>query len=202
MRVLALAFALLLASAARAEHRPAPVAHVGVHTGLVFPQLASELGAALGIEVDGGVRVWRRLSAWGALGYSQPSVEHSGRDPRLPGDGAFATSTRQRELTLTLGALFRLRPAGARLSGYVAAGLRAWLLETITNGGANGQPFQENRETSTRWGGVVASGVEMGFGRGAAVGEVSLAGSDLPHLITGDVDTTAIGVTVGFRLFF
>lgn len=37
---------------------------------------------------------------------------------------------------------------------------------------------------------------------GAAVLEVDLGGSDLPHLITADVNTTAVATTLGYRLIF
>ena len=60
----------------------------------------------------------------------------------------------------------------------------------------------ENRETSTRYGAALLGGVEYILGPGAAVFEVDVGGSDLPHLITGDVNTTAIATTIGYRLLF
>lgn len=173
--------------------------HLGLQTGLVLPQVQSELGTAVGIELEAGYRVWKNLSPFLTLGYSQPSVEGDSSDPRLTGDG-YMTETTQRELTVTLGAFWRFLPAGSRLNGYAGLGARAWLLETSTEGTSGGESFLENSETSTRYGAAVMGGGEFLLGPGALVGELDVGGSDLPHVITGDVATTAISLTVGYRL--
>ncbi len=175
--------------------------HVGLQAGGFFPQLQSELGTAPVVELEGGYVVWRNLAPYVSIGYAQPKVTAELDDPRLPA-ADYTTSTTQRELTMTVGALWRLFESGARFNAYGGLGARLWLLETITNGEAGGSSFLENRETSTRFGAAVIGGAEYAVGPGGAVFEVDLGGSNLPHLITGDVATTAISTSLGYRLMF
>jgi hypothetical protein len=191
--------ALASAPAAADEAGDTGKLHVGLHAGLVLPQLQSELGTTAGIELEAGYRVWRGLAPFLALGYAQPGVDGDLSDPRLEA-GDYTTETRQRELTLTVGALWRFMAPGATLNAYAGLGARAWMLETITNGAAGAADFLENRETSTRYGGAVLGGAEYRLGPGAGVLELDIGGSDLPHLITGDVATTAVSLFVGYRL--
>lgn len=188
---------------ARADEPPAPPPrwHVGLQTGLLLPQLGSELGSALDLELEGGYRLWRGLSVVAGLGFAQPVVSHAADDPRVTA-GDYATETRQEELALTAGAMWHLRRPGSPWNVYGAAGLRTYLLRTVTNGMAGGEPFLENTETSLRVGVMAAAGGELGFGWGAGVAELQLGGSDLPHLVTGEVSTTALSLSVGLRVFF
>ncbi len=175
--------------------------HIGVHVGVVLPQLQSELGTAPGFELEGGFRVWNNLSPYVGVGYSQPAVDGELSDPRL-GNNDYMTTTTQRELTVTLGAMWRFLPVDKKFNAYAGLGARIWMLETLTNGDAGGAEFLENRETSTRYGAAVMVGGEFTVGPGAATAELDVGGSDLPHLITGDVATTAISTTLGYRLMF
>lgn len=174
--------------------------HIGAHVGVVLPQLQSELGSALGLELEAGYRVWKNLSPFVGVSYTQPSVHHSALDPRLPVD--YMTDTTQREIIVTAGVMWRFLPAGSTFNAYGGLGARIWLLETITNGEAGGAEFLENRETSTRVGFGASAGAEYALGPGAATAELDLGSSDLPHLITGDVATTALSATVGYRMMF
>ncbi len=176
-------------------------ADLALQTGIVLPQVASHLGSAVGIRLDVGVRLGGRLSVFGAVGYSQPGVSHSQSDPRLAA-GDYTTSTTQRELTLATGLVWRFLPMTGTFNVYAGLGAKVYLLETITSGSSSGQSFGENRETSTRSGATGLGGLEYRLGFGAACAELELGGSDLPHLITGDVATTAVAFTVGYRLFF
>lgn len=208
-RIMVVAGTLALWSAAPADAQEAPAdatveeeqlgkLNLGLQTGVVLPQLQSELGTTVGVQAHVGYRVWRSLVPLLGASYAQPEVSNEMSDPRLPGD--YSTSTTQRELALTLGAFWRFLPAHAKVNGYAGAGARVWLLETITNGESGGAEFLENRETSTRVGGAVFGGGELRLGPGAALLELDLGGSDLPHLITGDVATTSISLTVGYRV--
>jgi len=173
--------------------------HVGLSTGVLFSQLQSELGTSFSIKRDGGYAVWRNLSVFGAVAYTQPSVDGDLSDPRL-GASDYTTSTTQRELTLAVGALWRLFTPGAPWNAYGGVSARTWLLKTITKGSSGGESFLENQETSTRFGLGATLGGELGIGPGAVFGELDLGGSDLPHAITGDVATTAMAINVGYRL--
>jgi hypothetical protein len=172
---------------------------LGLGTGVLFPQVSSELGTSAGLEFDVGVPVWKSLSVVSAIGYAQPTVEGKMSDPRLA-DSMYSTDTTQRELTWTLGATWRFLKASSRLNAYGGLGGRIFLLETLTNGSAGGTSFGENRETSTRIGAAAWGGAEYLIGPGAAVAELDFGGSDLPHLVTGDVSTTAVAIQVGYRL--
>lgn len=184
------------------EEEPANASYrveLGLGTGVLFPQLSSELSTSAGIELDVGVPVWKALSAVGAIGYSQPVVDSSLSDPRVAGN-MYSTDTTQRELTITVGTTWRFLKPTSRLNAYGGVGPRVWLLETLTNGSANGMSFGENQETSTRFGAAAWGGVEFLIGPGAAAAELDVGGSDLPHAITGDVATTAAALQVGYRL--
>lgn len=174
--------------------------HIGLHSGVVLPQISTELGTALGGKLEVGYRVWRNLAPVLAFGYSQPVADNAQPDPRLTGTD-YTASTTQRELTVTVGAVWWFLPRGSLLNGYAGVGARVYLLETLTNGQSMGEPFLENRETSTRFGGVGTAGAELRVGPGAIALEAELGGSGLPHLITGDVSTTAVQLTLGYRLF-
>jgi hypothetical protein len=180
---------------ARAE---APRLNLSLGTGVVFPQLQSELGTTLGVQLGVGYRVFGGLVPFVSAGYAQPSVETEQTDPRLPGD--YMTDTVQKELTLSAGAFWRFLPADASFNGYAGLAARIWLLETRTNGMSGGNEFLQNEETSTRLGGAVFGGGELRLGPGAAMVELDIGGSDLPHLVTGDVATTAVTLLVGYRL--
>ncbi|MBI4510992.1 MAG: hypothetical protein HY698_15265 [Deltaproteobacteria bacterium] len=175
--------------------------HVGLHAGVVLPQVSSELKTALGIKLEAGFRAWSKLAPFVQVGYSQPVVESAQPDQRLPA-GSYSSTTVQRELSVTAGALWWFRDPSSSWNIYAGVGARMYLLQTITNGEAGESSFLENRETSTRYGAMAAAGLELAVGPGTVVGELEGSGSDLPHLITGDVATTAAAVSVGYRLFF
>jgi hypothetical protein len=103
---------------------------------------------------------------------------------------------------MSLGAVWRFLPLARRMNGYGGVAARMWLLDTRTDGDAGGAEFLENRETSTRLGGALVAGGEYRAGPGAALLELDVGGSDLPHLITGDVATTAIALFAGYRMYF
>lgn len=176
----------------------APRVNLSLGAGVVFPQLQSELGTTVGVQVGVGYRVVAGLVPFVSAGYAQPSVETEQADPRLPGD--YMTDTVQKELTLSAGAFWRFLPADAAFNAYAGLAARIWLLETRTNGMSGGSEFLENEETSTRLGGAILGGGELRLGPGAAMVELDIGGSDLPHLVTGDVATTAVSVLVGYRL--
>ncbi len=172
---------------------------LGLATGVSLPQISSELGTAATFEVDVGVPVWKSLAVVGAVAYSQPSVDSSLMDRRLPGRD-YSTETTQRELTVTAGATWRFLPPDSRFNAYGGLGPRLYLLETVTSGKSGNFQFGENQEQSTRIGAAFWGGAEYLIGPGAATAELDLGGSDLPHAVTGDVSTTALALQVGYRL--
>ncbi|MFH0899918.1 MAG: hypothetical protein V2A73_04740 [Pseudomonadota bacterium] len=186
-------------SPARAE--PAKRIQLGLHAGVALPQITSDLGTAPAVYLEGGYAMWRNLSAFVTVGVAHPPVDHEATDPRLPASD-YQTSTTQRELVVTVGGQWRLLPVESRFNLFGAMGMRSYFLETLTNGSAGGASFLENREMSVRIGGVIAIGGELRLGPGAVTVTTAVGGSDLPHLITGEVQTTALDCLVGYRLFF
>jgi hypothetical protein len=177
----------------------APRFQVGLQTGVFLPQVASELGTSFAAKLDAGGRVWKNLSVVGAVAYAQPKVSSTMDDPRFP-SGTYSTSTTQRELALSLVAVWRLFPPGARFNGYGGAGWKMWMLKTLTNGDSADESFLENTETSTKQGGTALLGGEFALGPGSLSGELEFGGSDLGHFITGDVTTMGINIAVGYRM--
>jgi hypothetical protein len=174
-------------------------AYVGLQLGVVLPQLGSELDTGAGATFEAGVRAWLGLVPFVTVGYTQPEAFASGGDTRLL-SGSYSAALSQRELVLTAGASWQWA-LGSFAAVFVGAGARAYLLETIATGSSGDAAFLEYRETSTRWGGVGLVGGELRFLSGAATLTLEIGGSPLPHRITGKVATTAIAVTVGYRLF-
>jgi len=170
--------------------------------GVVLPQIATPLGTAPGGELEIGVitpLVGGRLGVFVAGSYAQPTVTRTSQpDPRLP--ASYDGTQTQRELTTGLVAVMRLHPGLARWNVYGGLGVRAYFLQTLTVGDAGGAEFGENREQSTRIGGVGLAGGELRAGPGSATAELQLASSGLPHTITGDVTTTSLSLLVGYRL--
>lgn len=175
---------------------------IGAKVGLVLPQIATELDTGLGLELEGSVALppmQRRLAAFLALSWTAPRIARAGiDDPRL--EGAYDGTQVQDELVLGLGLLGRILPLGSAWNGYGALGARAYFLRTRTWGHADGAPFGHNRETSTRFGGMLALGGERVLWKGAAFLEATFSSSDLPHLVSGDVATSTIGFQIGYRL--
>ncbi|HUH05120.1 MAG TPA: outer membrane beta-barrel protein [Kofleriaceae bacterium] len=198
------AASLLIAPGIAQAQQPAPDEaetgrlNVSLGVGLVFPQIQSELGTSGGVQLGVGYRVWKQLVPFAGVGYSQPGVDNTRSDPRLPAD--YMTATTQRELMLSAGGFWRFLPASSSINAYAGLAARVWLLESRTNGEAGGETFLENEETSTRYGGAVFGGGEYRVGPGAVMLELDIGGSDLPHLVTGDVTTTAISLFAGYRL--
>lgn len=139
----------VVGSRARAEPAPLGVTHVGLHTGVVLPQLGSELGTAPGVELEGGYRAPPRLTLSLSVSCAQPTVAHAGDDPRLAA-GSFDSETVQRELTVGAVAAWWFLPPSARLSGFAGVGYRQFFLASVTDGSSGGMPFLEHRETSSQ----------------------------------------------------
>jgi len=198
--ILSVAAATILMAAGPAEAEQGR-GHIGLYSGVVLPQLGSELGTTIGVQLEGGYRVWKNLAPFLAVSYSQPTVDTTKTDPRITA-GTYMTSTTQRELTVTLGAMWWFREPGEKWNIFLGLGARVWFLKTITNGSAGGMPFGENTEQSARFGGMGQVGAELTLGPGALGLTVEVGGSELPHVITGDVQTTALQIALGYRLFF
>lgn len=192
--------AMALPAQADDMDRPGPLA-VGAKVGIVLPQISTELGTTWGTELDASFRVIERVTVFGGFGYTQPRVSRTSvMDPRV-GTSYDGTQT-QRELTLSAGARYGFMPPESMWNAYAGLALRMYMLETVTVGDAAANDFGRNTEKSTRVGGVIVAGGQRRIGPGAALAELQLGGSSLPHLITGDVTTAAMALGLGYRLAF
>lgn len=193
-----------VATVSAAVPAPAPaLPHhaLGLQVGVMIPQLANTLDTNFGLKVDYGYRVWDRLSIVVGFLYTQPESHVKQADPRLPA-GDYRTDTVQRQYVFTLGPLWRFLARSKGFNGYVLAGARMYVLQTVTEGSSGGQAFGTNQEVSVQGGGVLELGGEYGIGPGAITLSLEFAGAKLPHVITGKVPDLTILLAAGYRFFF
>lgn len=203
--------------AVQAEAEPSGIdAHeltltVAPHVGVVAPQLFSELGSwpVFGLEIgyilpfDAGSMI-RPLTVAFDIMYTAPSASGSGSDPNL-GDagGSFEWTLDQQMLVLELTGLWRFMPPGAPFSAYAQIGPRVYLMNAVmTASGNGGEDFGQNEETNTEYGFVVGGGVEWTLGPGALFGALEVGYSALDQRLTGDANTGAATVDLGYRFMF
>jgi hypothetical protein len=180
---------------------PLPRHALGLQVGVMIPQLANTLDTNFGLKLDYGYRVWDRLSIVAGFLYTQPESHVKQADPRLP-SGQYRTDTVQRQFIFTLGPLWRFLARSKGFNGYILAGARMYVLQTVTEGSSGGQAFGTNREISVQGGGVLELGGEYGIGPGAITLSLEFAGAKLPHVITGKVPDLTILLAAGYRFFF
>jgi opacity protein-like surface antigen len=199
--------AAALAAEAHADHHRSSSASVTVaaKVGAIAPQLFSELGSFLIAGVDVGYILpvaGRRIQVGAALLYSRPPASGGGSDPRLSG-GGYEWELDQQMLIVELGGTYRISPPGGTITPYVRAGARIYMLDTRLDGesGASAE-FGQHREGSTELGAAVGGGVDWAIGPGALVGDLGLGFSNLDEQLTGDANTGAFELSLGYRMFF
>jgi len=177
---------------------------VSARTGAIAPQVFSELGsfALVGVEAGYVLPVAAgRISIGAGLMYSKPPASGAGADSRLP-DGSYNWSLDQQMVIVEVGGLFRLAEATARLIPYGRVGARMYGLSTRLDGDAGSMAaFGEYQEGSTKLGAVVGGGAEYTLGPGKLTGELGIGYSSLNEKLTGDSNTGALEVSLGYRLY-
>lgn len=199
------------ASAAAEPASDAPLITLAPHVGVTIPQVFGELGSwpIFGLEVgflvpfDVGSIV-RPLEISIAGHYTAPGASGTGNIETLGESGAsYEWELAQQMLMLELVFRWRLRSAGGgSWNAYAFIGPRAYLMESVLTASSGGQPFGEHRETKTQYGLMGGAGGEFLLGPGALFGELRVSGSDLNQTITGDANTGALALSLGYRLFF
>jgi hypothetical protein len=193
------------ASAEEAAAADAEVKRIGLaaKVGVLLPQVATELGTTWAAHLEGTVAVAMggQLGVYVEAGYTQPKVSRTEvMDPRV-GSGSYDGTQTQKELTAGAGIAYRaFKPGAKSFNVYGALGPRIYFLETVTVGDASMSDFGTNTETSTRVGAVATAGAEFALGVPLLFGELQFGTSSLPHVITGDVSTSAVALNVGVRL--
>jgi hypothetical protein len=169
---------------------------LGLEVGGIFPQLFTSLGTHASVGIEVGYRLPfadRKLELMLASAYSPPG--------RTFTDGVYEADVTLKELTVSLGARFRFLDVDGPFNVNAAVGPRMYLLESTSNGSANGEPFAEFVEQSTQFGFFVAVGGEYRLGPGALLLDLDIGYASLPHKITGDESTGNLTATLGYRFF-
>jgi hypothetical protein len=198
-------------SAAAEPPADAPLITLAPHIGLTIPQLFGELGSwpIFGLEVgllvpfDVG-SIARPLEISLGAHYTSPGASGTGTIETLGESGASYTwELSQQMLMLELVFKWRLRSAANdSWNAYALIGPRAYLMESVLTAKSGGQDFGEHRETKTQYGIMGGLGGEYLLGPGALFGELRVSGSDMNQTITGDANTGAMALSLGYRLFF
>jgi opacity protein-like surface antigen len=181
------------------------------HVGVLFPQVASDLGTWPVFGLSAGyilpfdvASFTRPLEVGLDLMYTQPGADGSGTSPNLGEDGAdYDWELTQRMLIVELYALYRFMAPGEFISAYAHIGPRAYFMEAEMEATGNGgQDFGTNTQTNDEYGLVFGGGADFAVGPGTIYGALEFGWSNLDQRITGDSNTGAINLDVGYRLYF
>jgi hypothetical protein len=180
---------------------------LGVGVGVYVPTIINDMLPHVTFGIDAGLLLPfhdRRLSVTVGCAYSPPGVSDEGlEDPRLGQDGGtWSYEMQTHEIFVSLGLVYRILPPGVgRIWPYVGLVARLYMLRTNVSGVGAGAEFGENTEQSTQFGGALQAGAEVRLGPGAFWFELAFSISDLPHTITGDTNTGALALNLGYRFF-
>ncbi len=158
-----------------------PFVAFGVEVGYALPALDHRL--AIVLDVD----------------YTQPTKTGTEMDTRVTG-GTYTWKLTEQELAIM--PVLEYRFVGMKpVVPYAGVGPRVLLAKSTVRD--NGMPaIGETREQSTRLGVGIPLGAELHVGPGYGVGEVLLQYGTLNHTATGDVNTGAASLSVGYRMVF
>lgn len=157
-----------------------PFVTVGLEVGYVLPVADHRL--AIVLDVD----------------YTQPSKTGSESDPRVTG-GMYSWKLTEHELGIMPALLFRLTHVSSVVP-YVGIGPRILLARSVVRDDGGTPTIMETREQSTRVGVGVPIGLELPVGPGRVIGELLLQYGTLNHVATGDANTGAASLSIGFRM--
>ncbi len=187
-----------------------PMLAVAPHIGVIAPQPFGDLGSWPVFGLDAGYilpfdvgAMERPLQLGIHASYTRPGATGEGTHPMLGEEGAdYNWELDQQILTLQLTTMWRFMSPGQGLSAHALVGPRVYLMESVMEASGNDADFGENTETNTEYGVVFGGGVEFMLGPGALTGTVTVGGSPLDQRITGEANTGAINLDLGYRLFF
>lgn len=83
---------------------------------------------------------------------------------------------------------------------FIGVGPRIYMLRSTVRGAVAGVEIPETTEQSTKVGLGVPFGAEIKLGPGALIGELLFEYGSLDHTATGDSNTGALSLAVGYRL--
>ncbi len=196
--------ALAQEATATKEAPVGPTVEVALKAGVHLPQVVSPLGTTFDGVLKVGVAPWsfKRLQVFADVGYSMPTHDFAGSDPRLGDTGAdFASNVTVHDVRTTLGAqFFLLDPAGTFIP-WAGAGFRAHFLTMDVKGGANGE-FGQYTETVTRVGAAFFLGAGYRLGPGMVLAEASFTYIPVGERVSGNSNVGALSFQAGYALLF
>ncbi|MBI5532967.1 MAG: outer membrane beta-barrel protein [Deltaproteobacteria bacterium] len=157
-----------------------PNARAGIELGYIFPWMNRSFAAALDID------------------YAAPKQAKTvDADPRVPG-GSYAWHLTEKQLAFMPVFMYRLTSLG-RVVPYAGIGPRIYLLRSTVRGAAAGNNISETTEQSTKIGFGVPLGAEFQLGPGGLLAEALLEYGPLDHSATGNSNTGAATLMLGYR---
>ncbi len=157
-----------------------PNARVGLELGYVFPWM--ERSFALLLDAD----------------YAAPkSSGTQAGDARVAG-GTYDWHLTEQMLTLMPVAMYRYTKLG-RVVPYVGIGPRIYLLRSTVRGAVGSVEIPETTEQSTKVGFGLPFGAELKLGPGGVIGEFLFEYGSLDHMATGNSNTGALSLAIGYR---
>lgn len=172
---------------------------VAAKVGGLFAEPFSRLGASYLVDVEIGyaLPVLRHHLAIAIDGaYTAPESSGGGSDGAVAA-GSYSYHLQQRQGILGLTLYYR-HPLG-RVTPYVGVGPRLFLLQSEVDGSSGGTPIHTSSEVSTKAGVGVPLGVGVRLGPGDLFVEASLLWAGIDHRITGDANTGALTLSLGYR---
>ncbi|MDB4954784.1 MAG: hypothetical protein JWO36_2353 [Myxococcales bacterium] len=203
MRSLFLMFAMLCVAERLAVADEDPTGTRGlasIKVGGIVPVDGLSPFVAFGVEVGYITPVAdRRLAIVLDIDYTQPTKTGSESDPRVMG-GTYTWKLTEQELGIMPALIYRLTSMSS-IVPYAGIGPRVLLTKSTVRD--NGAPaIMETHEQSTRVGVGVPLGAELRLGPGRAIGELLLQYGTLNHVATGDANSGAVSLSVGYRMLF
>jgi hypothetical protein len=158
-----------------------PNARVGVELGYVFPWLNRSF--AFLVDAD----------------YAAPkSSGTQAGDPRVQG-GTYDWHLTEQILAIQPTIMYRFTKLKSVVP-FIGVGPRIYMLRSTVRGAVGSVEIPETTEQSTKVGLGVPFGAEIKLGPGALIGELLFEYGSLDHTATGDSNTGALSLAVGYRL--
>ena len=179
---------------------PAPAARQGVlvaaKVGGFVPLDGLSPFVSFGVEV--GYALPAHLAVVVDVDYTQPTKTGVEMDPRVAG-GMYTWKLTEQELGVMPAIEYRI-PLGS-VTPYAGIGPRVLFARSTVRD--NGTPaIAPTKEQSTRVGVGVPVGAELALGPGAALAELLFQYGTLNHVATGDANTGALSLSLGYRFTF
>jgi opacity protein-like surface antigen len=173
---------------------------IAAKVGGLFSEPFSKLGASYLVDVELGYALpvlKHRLAIAIDGAYTAPESSGGGTNPQVASGGAYSYNLQQREGILGLTLYYRHQLG--RVTPYIGVGPRLVLLQSEIDGAAGATPIHTSTEVSTKVGVGVPLGLGIRLGPGDLFVEASLLYAGIDHNITGNSNTGALTISLGYR---